>query len=118
MVARLRRFTAPPSLSLAKCWLHGYEPREERGTEHRPHSRISCGRLPYFWLPKEVEFRSAARGLGAGPAAELRQDVSHMHVDGPRADVEVSRDLLVCRATRDQADDLELAAGEAAVLEV
>jgi hypothetical protein len=93
-------------------WLHGEEPREQRGPEHAPHSRISGGRLPYFRLPEELELRGAARSLGARSAAELHEDVPHVHVDRPRADEEVSCDLLVRRATRDQADDLELATGD------
>src|SRR4051812_26778316 len=80
----------------------------------------SALRLPRtgWLLSEQADLRRAAGGLGAGPAAQLGQDVSHMHVNGPHAEDEPLGDLAVGQATRGESHDLELAAREAGVLVV
>lgn len=59
-----------------------------------------------------------AGGLGSRAATELGEHVADVHVDGPRAEEELARDLAVRSTHRDEAQDLELSSCQAAALQV
>ena len=60
----------------------------------------------------------AGRRFGARPAVELREHVAHVHLDGALAEHELRRDLGVRAPDRDVTQDLELASGKPATLEL
>ena len=80
------------------------------GVLHLPH-----GGLTYARRPRSPALRG---GLGARPAAELREDVAHVHVDRARAEHTARRRSRGSCGRGDQAHDLELAARQAGVLVV
>ena len=56
--------------------------------------------------------------LRSRAATELGEHVAHVHVDRARAEEELVGDLAVRASDRDQAQDLELSACQAALLQV
>ena len=67
-------------------------------------------------LDEQPELGRARRRLGAGAAAELGQDVAHVHVDGARAEDELARRSRGSCGRRRPGAHLELAAREAGAL--
>src|SRR3954471_7675363 len=69
-------------------------------------------------LGQQTEVAGARGGLGARATGELAQDVPHVHVHGAAAEEQLLRHLRVRLALGEQADDLELTAGEPGVARV
>src|SRR5262249_2544463 len=70
------------------------------------------------WLREQPELASSTRGVRARAAAELREDVAHVHVHGSRTEKQIRSDLAVRAPNGDEADDLELPPRESAVVVV
>src|SRR5437016_4479350 len=65
---------------------------------------------------EQPELACSTGRVRARPAAELGQDVAHVHVYGSRAEEEVESDLPVRAADGHEPDDLELASRKPTVL--
>src|SRR3954466_5584625 len=71
-----------------------------------------AGRFASAVAPSSEPAGEAADELGARGDAELEKDVAQVVVDGPRAEEELGRYLLVRRPLRHEAHDLALLGGE------
>ena len=67
---------------------------------------------------QQAELTRFAGGVCPRAAAQLGEDVAHVHVHGARAQEEIHRDFPIRPADGYESDDLELASGKPAVLEL
>ena len=104
---RLRHLASPVALDLSGC-----------GTQRNAHHRQdqvdaserlqACEDARLELIFEQAELHGCACRFGAGATAELGQDIADVHVDGARAEEQLSGDLAVGAPDRDKAQHLEL----------